>query len=424
MTQDGVNIIKSQLKKRKDFSYIFLFLMWPFFGLFTSFNKYRSLWSKDIFWFFCVFVGLTFVIPLSGPDSSRYALKFIEYSESEQSVLSLLGELYRVDTNYVDVVQPLITFLVSRLTSDPKYLFAVFGLVFGFFYSRNIWYIIERIKGRFSLVLILLVLTFALLIPIWFINGFRMYCAAQIFVYGAMPYLMDGDKKRLIWVLISVLVHFSFLFPVLLLLLFLLMGNRLHLYFWFFIISSFITELNLQTVSEYLSLLPDIFRIRMESYTGEDYARQVQKAAEAVNWYIPYSTKVISWIVYGVSIIIYFNRKKLLLLGKDLFTLFCFALFFYGWAEIISNIPSGVRFLTIGNMFMFAFFIWYSSRYSLSRRLTILKNMTIPLLLLFIVVSIRVGFDYMGITTILGNPFIALVFEDQIPLIDYVKLAL
>jgi hypothetical protein len=45
----------------------------------------------------------------------------------------------------------------------------------------------------------------------------------------------------------------------------------------------------------------------------------------------------------------------------------------------------------------------------------------VPTLLLLIIVSIRVGFDYLGIVTIIGNPFIAPFIEYDMPLIDLIK---
>jgi hypothetical protein len=71
---------------------------------------------------------------------------------------------------------------------------------------------------------------------------------------------------------------------------------------------------------------------------------------------------------------------------------------------------------------MFALYIWFISEYGKLRIYTILKYSSVPFLLLFIIVTARVGFDYMGFLTIAGNPVIALFYVDSTPLIDYVKM--
>ena len=43
----------------------------------------------------------------------------------------------------IDFVEPLISTIVSSFTSNYKILFAIYGLIFGFFYSRNIWILLK-----------------------------------------------------------------------------------------------------------------------------------------------------------------------------------------------------------------------------------------------------------------------------------------
>jgi len=53
--------------------------------------------------------------------------------------------------------------------------------------------------------------------------------------------------------------------------------------------------------------------------------------------------------------------------------------------------------------------------------LKFLKVISMPGLLLFIVVTIRVGFDFISFTTVFGNPFLSIFIHDNTPLITYVK---
>jgi len=102
-------------------------------------------------------------------------------------------------------------------------------------------------------------------------------------------------------------------------------------------------------------------------------------------------------------------------------TLFCYSLLLYGFANIFSLVPSGGRFIILANTFMFAFFIIFITTFPKIRGLLLIKVLSIPLLLLFCIVEIREGTDFFGLMTIFGNPFLAALYTDTVPLIMGIK---
>lgn len=77
--------------------------------------------------------------------------------------------------------------------------------------------------------------------------------------------------------------------------------------------------------------------------------------------------------------------------------------------------------IVVANTFMYAFLvIFFADNYG-ARRLNILKYLTMPVLLLFCVVSLRTGMDYFGLMTIIGNPVLAVIYTEAIPLIEQIK---
>lgn len=402
--------------------YYLSFLIWPLGVMVTSFKHWDKQWTKNIFWLFCIFFGLTFIIGKDdGPDSYYYATLFVQYSLSDLNIQELLKSFLSESTYSVDIASPLITFLVSRLSHNPQTLFTVFGLIFGFFYSRNIWYVIGQIKSKIDLPIVLFIITFALFNPIWNIGNFRFWTASQIFVFGSLPFLFERKIKYLIWTGISVLFHFSFLFPVGILFLFTLLKNRVNIYLIFFILTSFIKELDLQSVQGLLSFLPEIFQPRISAYTNIEYAESISVLLQSNNWYLAFSSELIGWSIYIIVLFIYFNRKKYLITRPDLMTLFCFSLLIYGFSSIFSHIPSGDRFLLVSSTFMFAFFILFFTTFPEIKGLRYVKAIAIPILLLFCIVAIRAGMDFYGLLTIFGNPFIAFVHSDTTTLIEGIK---
>lgn len=409
-------------QRREELYFYFSFLIWPFGTLLLSLKNWRKSLSQNVFWLFCVFFGFTFVIAEEGgADSARYAAWLAQYAHSEMNLKELWQSFYADSSGYVDILQPLVTYLVSRFTDNPVILFTVFGLIFGYFYARNIWYILDRIPGGITLVLGVFILTFVLLNPIWNINGFRMWTAAQIFLYGTMPYLIEGKRKGLIWVVVSVFVHFSFLFPVTVLGLFLVSKNKIHFYLGFFIISSFVKELDLGLVRESLSFLPGFLQPRVSGYTNIDYAVFRADRMQMANWYVNFSEQGIKWAVYIAVLTIYFFFLASLKQRKDLFTLFCFSLLIYSFANIFSLVPSGGRMMVVANSFIYAFFVLFFARYHKNRGLNLLKAIIIPLLLLYCMVGIRIGMDYYGLMTLIGNPILAVIYTEGVPLIEHIK---
>ncbi|HEX2395725.1 MAG TPA: hypothetical protein VHI78_10280 [Bacteroidales bacterium] len=397
------------------------FLIWPF-GITIAALKYRhNSWSKNIFWLFCIFFGYIFILPEEGPDSVRYAQRFLEYSNFDLSLAELWNSFYSSSTNYLDILEPLITFLVSRVWNNLSFLFLVYGLIFGYFFSRNLWFIFNKIESNITIALSLYILSIALFNPIWNINGFRMYTAAQIFVYGTLPLITDGNIKRIWWSAISVFMHFSFIFPFLVLLLFLLLKNKLNLYFTFFIISSFIKELDLEWLSNSLLFLPEIFQPRITSYLNPMYAESMRFMHQSLNWYIPFSDVCIKWIIYGYVIFMYLFHKKTIINHSFLERLFCFSLLLYGMSNIAGLIPAGVRFMTISNIFMFTTIALFLSSNPDIKGLTFLNRLSLPALVFYCIVAIRVGMDYFGGLFFYGNPLAASILTDHYPLINYIK---
>jgi hypothetical protein len=400
-----------------------LFLVWPFALLLTSLKNFHAPGAKKGFILFCIYFGFVFVISkdLGGADSARYAQMLRDLHQNPSSFSGIWASLYSYETNLLDIYQPLLTWLVSLFTDNAQVLFSLFALVFGWFYANNIWIILSRFQDKISYQLILFMLVFSLIIPIWYINGVRMWTAAQIFIYGVLVYFIENKKYGLWWVSGSLVVHFSFLFPLLLLFIFILLPKRLPIYLVFFIATFFITDINVMDMKSYLLLLPEIFQPRVNAYTGAEYVRKIEEAVSDTNWYVGFSATALKISIYSLLITLIIHGRKFLKRDKVIYNYICFVLLFYGWANLISTFPSGGRFLAIANSLSMIFIILYLTKYKINWSVRFVRILVIPLLLFYVVFSIRVGFDYMGISTFIGNPFSAILLEDVTPLIELVK---
>jgi hypothetical protein len=408
--------------KRQEAFYYLSFLVWPFGVLLAALRHWDKSWSKNVFWMFCIFFGFTIIILKEGSnDCDHYARRLIEFSRSDFSLKEFSSSLYSESSGFVDIVVPMIIYLLSRITHNPSILFALFGLISGYFYSRNIWYVLDQIKGKITGIVLIYIITFVLLYPIWRIGNLRLFLATHVFLFGTLPYLLEGNNKRLIWSAVSVFVHFTFIFPFAILLMFIILKNKLNIYFVFFIITAFIKELDLEWVRYVLSFVPGIFSERFSSYTNIEYAEEIRNQNQLANWYITYSVIGLKWVVYAFILYVYFFRKSILKDFPRLTTLLCFSLLCYGWSNILSNVPSGARFITISNTFVFPFFILFMTLSPKLKGALLLKILTLPALLLYCIVEVRTGMDFYGLTTIIGNPLFAILNTETVPLITGIK---
>jgi hypothetical protein len=399
--------------------YLLGFIIWPFGTMLLSLRHWRSRWSMNIFWLFCIFLGVTFAFGSDIPDSARHAKLLKEFHDSGTTLSELIKSIYTPGGGYLDIAQPIITWFVSLFTSNSALLLGSFGLIFGFFYSRNLWYLLDKIDGSITPVLFIFILTFALINPIWYINGFRMWTAAQIFIFSVLPYLVEGKGNRLWLLILAVFFHFSFVFPVLIFLGYVLIKNRPRFYLLFFILTFFVETINLIEVRQFLDFLPEFLGYKVETYTNPQYAARVAQDIGESNMYFTLSGQMMTYTIFIFTLLIFFLKPKFLE-GAHL-NLFCFGTWFYGWSNIASLVPSGGRFLTLATMIMFFLIIIYL-RYTYENKLArFFSIISIPGLILFISVSFRMGFEFMSMSTIAGNPILSMFYHNSTPLIVYIK---
>lgn len=405
--------------------WLLFWLLWPFGALTGALRRFRAPYAKTVLVLFCLYFGFVFLYgdPYADKttDSARYAATLIEMNHHPVPFERLVTLFYHPKSGMIDLYQPLMTWGVSLFTSDPRVLFALFAAIFGIFWAQNLWLVYSRTPAGGGVLLLLFMLGLALINPVWYINGVRMWTAAQIYVYGALLWFLEEKRSGLLWILLSVLVHFSFIFPVVLFLGYLVLPGSLSLMFLFFVATSFVREINLTAVREALDYLPDIFRDRMEGYTSENYARSVSETAQQLPLYVQMSEKVGNIIVYAWAIGVYFTRKVWAPPSPALVRLFGYALFLGGCAQIVSLIPSGLRFVVVAYSLFYAAFILVMAHMPVKGSVAMLRTASVPLLLYLAICNLRMGFDFMGMNTFLGNPVLAFFSEEQIPLIEYIK---
>jgi len=402
-----------------------LFIIWPFLAVFTAFRNYRENWAKNILWAFVAFYGFSFAIGAEsqGSDIVRYVNE-VKYLNSINLGISDAIDYYQV-SGEIDIVRTFLALVVSRFTDSQAILTLVYGIIFGFFFSRNIWYLLEQLDGKLQAITLLLFTCFFLEIPFWDMNGFRMWTAAHVFIYGVLPFLFEGNRKGLWISCLSLLFHFSFLIPLALLFFYIFAGNRLTIYFLFFFTTFFISEIDLEVVNQLVeNYAPEILQERTSSYRAEGQVEEHRSASEEGRvWYARWYGKALKWSVMGYLVVLYFKGKSFFMEHEGWLRLFSFILLFYGVSNILSSLPSGGRYLSIVNMMALALITMYVQNREHERVLKRFITISIPALLLFVVVAVRTGLYTVSATSILGNPILAIfLVNEHVSLNDVLRM--
>ncbi len=376
-------------------------------------------------WCFNIFLGLTFFFR-EDSDAQRYIAGLKEISSFE--TIDIFINYLQTDGKFrIDFLQPTISFFVSRFTVDGRVLYALFGLLFGFFYSRNIDLLLQKLNGSLKLELKLFLIFFACYLPFHQINGFRFNISIQIFIFGVLNFIIL-DKKRLglISILLTILFHDAFLIAGMLFLVFLSLKNMrrsYHIIFFLYIISFFTAKLDLDLAGGYLENLEFVRKDRL-SYLNEENVELSKHEFSENNFYIKYKADLISFLVI-VSVIWFYSRfSRVIIASKELMDCFNLTLIFLIFVNFAVSIPIIARFAMVAHLsFAVMMFLFFNSNKSIKSP-GWFKILAIPIISLTSIVSIWDGFSYWSLSSFFSNALTFWAFDFDSSVSDLIKTIL
>jgi hypothetical protein len=426
LNNKNLNLNFSKLPKITGYD-ILVFIFWPIAILIYRLKTIKDPTSKTVFWLFCVFFGFTFIIPedIEGAaDSARYVTYLEHVHNNNVSGKELLNNFYNVKSVEVkfDIYQDIITWFVSIFTDNGKVLFTIFSAIFGYFYVQNLWIVFSKLNKTKGLIIGIFITFFILIIPIWQVNGVRMWTAAHVYLYGILLHFLNNKKIGLFWVLVSSFFHFSFIFPSFIFLLFKFYKPSVKILMILFLISFTITEIDLGFLRNNSLLELSIFEEKANNYTNENYIETVKENQEAKSLNFKAFKFLTSFFTLFWVIILYLKRKIILnYLGKDFLIFFKYLLFFGIFSQLASLVPSGGRFLTVFYFILYSLvLILISHSFFIGKYYSLLK-LTTPFFIYFVMFKFRIGMEFFGPFLIFGNPIISILFSEETSMITFIK---
>lgn len=412
---------ESKVSRISIYNYI-LFVIWPFLSLVFALKNYKSTYGKNILWLYCIFIGFTFAfMEGSYADSARTVGELSELNAMSLDLNQFADYITYSERTNLDYLQVTLLLIVSIFTDNPNILFAVFGFVFGFFYSRNIWFILEKYEERDRLFSFFIFASFAVAIGPWDINGFRFFTGSMVFLYGVMPFLYKGNWQYLFIAALSILIHWSFIVPMIAVVAYFFIGNRTLPIFVIFILSYFVSFFSFEQITQYFEMYaPEAIQESRGGYVSESYIERRGRQRVIRNWYV---RAHIAWMILFTHVFlayIYLKKNEYLKKNTGLLSLYNFTLIMFILTNTFKSIPSVSRFFSISIILAMALaFLLNQSEKNMFPYW--LKAYGVIIMAIFIIVRIRMGFDFIGTSAVFGNPIIASFVENERALIELIK---
>jgi len=331
-------------------NYLVLFLLWPFLAFITALLNYSQKESKKVVYFFLIYYGLTFVLQNIGTDAEAYAgyLKLaakLPFSD----FFKIVGGLY-TDTS-VDMIEPLIRFIVSRFTSHHGILFAAYAAIFGFFYLKSIDLLHDYYQENPGWNARIMMFFFIMIMPITTVSGVRMPIATWIFFYGAYHVVLYRDPRYFILTVGSSLMHWSFFSANAILIVYFFAGNRNLIYLPVTILSFLLPQLMAPVIQSIANQLGGSIQARYQGYSNEEYILGNEESYEGASWFLSLSGNLAFYFLILAIVVIQLTSSKLMKNNSER-NLFSFLLVFLAFVNFGKAVP------TFGGRFQVVFYLF------------------------------------------------------------------
>ena len=327
---------------------ILLFPISPFLSFLIACTNLKSRANGVVFVLFYALFGFCHTFGDIRSDAFRKATDFAShFPESFSDIIQRFA-----DGDIMDIYEPILFSWLKGFTNDPHVMLLFVGLISGFFILCTIRRILSDYQGRYNALVYIIILMVILLLSPVHLGGVRNISALSIFAYSAIRFLVDRKSIWIIGILITPLIHFSFILFAILAIVARFVRVNGRILVWPIIVvclaSMFISTSSWSGVVGVLEsyIGNDSISYRAEMYTDEDVDIIFEQSL---------TTKVMRvqellFSFYMIVTLLYFNRNwSRLKMGNYLRRLFdLMALFLLIGYAVISFSVVGSRYLNFG----------------------------------------------------------------------------
>ena len=369
-----------------------------------------------VFIIFFIFLGLGLYVTYEngGSDLTRYVEEFKKAHSIDSMNFKDYVNSYIAEANQIDQFANITRWYISRVTGNYKVYLCFNVFVLAFFFSMNVKYIIDRTNINNITKLLIAVLIFT---PNIVLITHRWWIALQVFVYGLLPIIFEKKYIRFIWCIISFsFIHFSFLYPCLLIIILIFLPKRNVLpYLIVFIIFSFITNLDFEFINAIINYI-----------STEDISERTTNYLHSIELEQNIFAKSRLLFSKAINIILacalYIKTRNEINNNKTIRNLYITALVFGTFSAITNTTQWGWRFSDLSNMIFVISYIYMLSDNTIYTKIKDVFKLLSPLFIYLIIYQIRSIFNIIGpISFIAGNIFTGWFIEDEMSVLNLIK---
>lgn len=404
------------------YSLFVVFFVWPFLSLFYAVKNFHIKKYRLIIILFTGFFGFTFYVRGTSTDIYRHSLKFIEVSQDpiNSFYISFL-QFLSLENENIDLFSSFLYSFVGLFTSDPRFFLMFSALIYGFLFVKTIGLVYDEFNQSRNNYSIFFILFGSLIIFIYNFQFIRFWHAAWLYILCVYQVIIYGKRKYILLSLLGPLIHFGFVIPTLLLILFSLVSRYkvlvyasilfLVLFSQYFLSQtiSFASELGSGVESKVNSYNADAYKLRMDNFE--------KKGLTQVNWYVGTNNVVTYYYLFGVLIISIFYYKFKRDVQQQRLLEFIVLFFIVFW------IIKQAGFYAIGRFdrILAVLVCFYLSRsFSLNKFQNPKWVLKLGVLVFFFysIVNYRGNSEYISVYNFITNPIIAFFLEDNTAMQD------
>lgn len=389
-------------------------LFFPVIGFIYALFHPTSKNYKVLFVLFFTFLGIAFTFTeASSGDVVRYVMNF--YAARTMRGIGFF-EYFRLrpEKQQIDFYSSFMLWFVSRFTGNYRLFLGIHALVYSLFFVANIQYVVRRIQTNSYSVFLLILLVFA---PKMMLLTHRWWTALQVFLFGALPVIFEKKYRKLLWCFAAAFVfHFSFLYPLILLLLSLILPKKsLWPYLLLFVVTSGMNSFDFSFITPYIDFLfSDAVADRTTSYMNSEIGER--------NLFSQSGKIVMNIANVVLSLAVYFSNRENIKNNKVLRSLYVVTLLIGSFAMLTSLTQWGWRYLDLSYMLFVIFYLAYLSEANNYKKNIQVFQLVSPLFLYFIFFQIRGAFSIIGpFQFFLGNYITTWFLHDKTSMLDFIK---
>ena len=402
-----------------------LYLLWPLAVLFIAIKKVEYPKYRTLLLCFAAFFGYNFVV-LENSDGSRVIGSLQYYANMDlYEFISFLSSIFSTENATPDYYLHIISFLVSRISLDPHFFTAVLSIIYFYVYFKIFGFLNKLETKTLSFYSIIILLGIVIMYPFTAgINAVRFPLATLLYIYAFINLVFKRDRKFLFLGIVSVLIHWSFLGPSLLLILYYFTQkyNNMKVLLAIMIVTIFVSTFLSQNLAANIGFLGGVYEDKFDTYTDENYVESRNVSFATMNLHIKLA-KILP--IYYIMIILFITNFSNLKLIKDeysnrlyIFAIYvaCIAFILGGAIDIVNN-----RFIRLAYIFTLIYFFYLSLINRNNKWIRLLSVVFVPIFLLQLYATIRSDILCIEPNLLLGNWITAIFMSGRESIFDLIN---